>query len=368
MLVFDDSTKLFTGLTVLTLAFLVASSAVILNNRTVSRLSRRVFLDSMLALFFIAAVDWFTYVTSGQFPELRYIHTVLMAATFAVAPCIPVAIADAIFPAKNVKWIRALLILHVVFQIGGIFGGYVFWVDEANVYHRGPLYVVYIAMYIVSALYLVVESVRMGRAFQSSIVAIVAVLVLLLVGVIMQVIDSNVRTTWPAVAMTVLLFFVYYSDMVLRAEPLTKLLNRLSYEEFLEKPKLPCVAVIIDVDDFKHVNDTYGHAYGDECLVCIATLIRRTFGSVGLCYRTGGDEFAVMMTKRLVDADELAQELKDAVARAQVEDDRLPSVSVGHSGISANRADLESLIEAADKAMYETKRAEKRETRYRSSS
>lgn len=360
MLEIIQANRWFTGITILTLVFLVASAAVILNNRTVDRLSRRVFLDSLLALFVISAIDWFTYVTSGQFPELRGAHATLMALTFSVAPAIPVAIADSVFPANNVKWIRALLVAHAVFQVGSIFFGYVFWIDENNVYHRGQLYFVYMVVYNVAALYLVIESVRMGKAYQSSIVAIVAVLLCLLIGAGIQVLDSSVRTTWPAVSMTVLLFFTYYSDMVLRAEPLTKLLNRRSYEEFLAKPKLPCVIVVIDVDNFKHVNDTYGHAFGDECLVRVAAGIRRTFGAMGLCYRTGGDEFAVIMTKRLEEADALCESLKGTVERMRLEDDRMPSVSAGCSLARAG-SDLAEIINEADKAMYESKRSGKRE-------
>lgn len=359
MVELGDAIKGFTGLTALTLAFLVASASVVLNNRTVSRRSRRVFICVILALFCIAAIDWFTVVTSGQYPELRTLHAVLMALTFAVAPFLPVAIANAIFPAKYVGWVFILLAVHAAFQLGSIFGGYVFWIDENNAYHRGPLYIVYMVVYTVTALYLVIESVRMGRAYQSSIIAIVAVLACLLIGVIIQVFDSTVRMTWPAVSMAVLLFFAYYSDMVLRADPLTKLLNRRGYEEFVARPKLPCVAMIIDVDDFKHVNDTYGHAYGDECLTAIAACIRRAIGSAGLCYRTGGDEFAVMLMRRIDEADAFAAAVKNAIARVHEEDGRMPSVSIGYVTAGATCTDFEAVIEAADKAMYESKRQEK---------
>ncbi len=357
----SEALQYFSGMNILTLVFLTAGATVILNNRTVERLPRRVFLDSLMALFLIVLIDWLTHITSGSYPELRYVHTVLLAITFALAPCIPVAIADAIFPAEHVKWIRILLVVHAVIQVGSIFGGYIFWIDESNEYHRGPLYAIYMLVYIIALLYLVVESVRMGRAFHSSILAIVMVLACLLVGVFMQVFNSSIRTTWPAVAMTVVLFFVYYSDMVLRAEPLTKLLNRRSFEEYIEDPKLPCVVVIIDVDNFKRVNDTHGHVYGDECLVKIAGLIRRSFGLAALCYRTGGDEFAVFITMRLSDAETLIGAFKDAVARVQKDDPRLPNVSVGYAIADSDCTNIETVIDAADKAMYEAKNRAKQE-------
>ena len=352
--------KEITGFTAITVVFLIAGAVLIESNRTVDRSARNVFLVSIIMLLFITIVDWFTYLTNGQYPELRGIHTAAMAITFAVAPAIPVAIANVIFPDANVRWVMIVLVAQAVFQFVGIFGGFVFYVDESNTYHRGPLYIVYMAVYTLASVYLVVESVRAGRTYQSaSFAAVIVILICLAVGVLIQVFDGQMRTTWPTVAMTVILYFQFYSDMILRSDPLTKLLNRRSYEEFLAKPTFPCVFVAIDVDDFKHANDTYGHAFGDFCLSRIAGMIRKVFGSAGLCYRSGGDEFVVIMTKRLTEVDALADEMMASTARARDEEPRLPGVSIGYAVAEAGCTDIAMVIDEADRAMYETKRDHK---------
>ena len=66
-----------------------------------------------------------------------------------------------------------------------------------------------------------------------------------------------------------------------------------------------------------------------------------------------------MLTRRLDEADAFAASLKDAIARVRVEDERMPSVSVGYAVANAACTDFEAVIEAADKAMYESKRQEK---------
>ncbi len=350
----------FTGLTIITILFLLASSILVASNRTVDRSARTVFLVSDLALCLIAFIDWFDYLCIGSFPNLRFLHAATMGVTFALAPCIPVAISNTIYPERHVRWITFVLGAHALFELGSVFGGYVFWIDASNVYHRGPLYSVYMVAYTASALYLCVESIRAGRTYQSvSTLSLVAILVCMGVGVGIQVLDPHVRTTWPAVSMAVMLYFQFYTEMVLRTDSLTKLLNRHSYDDFLVRPSLPCTIVVIDVNDFKHVNDTYGHAYGDQCLATIANLVRHAFGHSGLCYRTGGDEYLVVVTERQDEVDRMTERLTELVRKEQAHDARIPGISVGCAQAQEECRCLEDVVAVADQRMYEAKRAAK---------
>ncbi len=346
----------FTGMTVITVVFLATAAILVGSNRTVSRLARNAFLAVIIELICIALADWFVYVTNGSYPELRGVHIALVAATFIIVPTIPITIAQTIFPDRSVKWMMVLIGIHTVLQIANIFGGFIYWVDESNMYYRGPLYSVYMAVYSITALYLVVESIRAGRVYQSvNPVALVAIFICMMTGVAIQIVDYTVRMTWPAVSVAVVLYFLFYADMVTRTDALTKLLNRRSYEEALAKPPLPCVVVAIDVNDFKSVNDTHGHAFGDECLERIAQMIRHVFGGAGLCYRTGGDEFVVIMTKRLAEVDALTAEMQNASLAEQQRDSRMPGVAVGYAAASKDCPDIEAVLEAADQAMYQEK-------------
>lgn len=357
MLELFDSAREFTGLTVITVLFLIAASLLILRNRTVSRQARKAFFWVTIILMCITLIDWFIYITDGSRPELAILHTLLVTATFIVVPAIPVVIANVLLPERHVQWIMLLLLANAALQLANIFGGFIFWVDETNTYHRGFLYILYMAIYTFTALYLVIESIRAARAFQAGFfTGIFGILVCMFAGVIIQIVDSNVRMTWPAVSMAVVLYFMFYSDMILRSDALTKLLNRRSFDDALAKPPLPCVIVIIDVNDFKSVNDTYGHSFGDECLQRVAVGIRRYFGSSGYCYRTGGDEFAVIMTKRLDEVEAIANELREAGVRAREEDDRIPTVSVGYATASEHGLSIKEALQAADESMYDMKR------------
>lgn len=357
-MVIPESMREFTGLTAITVMFLLAGSLLIFHNSTVSRKARNAFLASTITLMCIALADCLCYLTDGKDPGFAALHTALLVITFCIAPAIPILIANTVSPQRYVKWAVILLVIHAAFQLASIPGGWVFWVDAANTYHRGPLYPVYMAAYSASALYLVVESIKTGRAYQAVRVSVVfAILACMLTGVLIQVFDTTVRTTWPAVSMAVMLYFMFYSDMVLRNDVLTKLLNRRSYRDALEKPPLPFVAVVIDVDNFKGVNDTYGHAFGDECLARVAQMIRRSYGSAGLCYRTGGDEFAVIVTRDLDGTESMKEKLIGLAETARRNDGRMPGMSVGSAFADESCKDAEAVFRSADHAMYLAKKS-----------
>lgn len=82
---------------------------------------------------------------------------------------------------------------------------------------------------------------------------------------------------------------------------LTKLYNRYGFDEMAEKmisknPKEHCVAVLLDVDDFKLINDMYGHAYGDKALISLAENMQKFFPSSALLGRNGGGRILYSFT------------------------------------------------------------------------
>jgi len=76
-------------------------------------------------------------------------------------------------------------------------------------------------------------------------------------------------------------------------DPLTKICNRRSGQHLVEIRKNPGMFCVFDVDKFKYVNDNFGHGVGDEVLVAIAEILRKSFRGTDVCMRLGGDEFAV---------------------------------------------------------------------------
>ncbi len=149
-------------------------------------------------------------------------------------------------------------------------------------------------------------------------------------------------------------------------DPLTGLYNRWSIQALPEicrrhGARQTAALVLLDIDHFKTVNDSYGHAAGDEAIKRCAELIRRTFRDDAFIARIGGEEFIVLLPGKDVQyAYRLAERLRKAI-------DAEPLIFQGHSigltasfGISHGAADSHSfphLLERADMCLYRAKAA-----------
>ena len=143
-------------------------------------------------------------------------------------------------------------------------------------------------------------------------------------------------------------------------DKLTGLFNRGAYEMMLKSVDQNHMALIlVDVDYFKEVNDTYGHDMGDRVLRRVADILRRSFRSVDIVCRIGGDEFVVIMTR----ADSSMRDLvKSKINRAnellQNPADDLPPVSLSVGVAFADRKNARGdIFKDADTALYRVKEA-----------
>ncbi len=121
--------------------------------------------------------------------------------------------------------------------------------------------------------------------------------------------------------------------------------------------------LLIDVDDFKKVNDTYGHQCGDEVLTYVISNLRKTYVSDEVIGRVGGDEFVVFIGE-VKDKDQLiekAQELHALLHRPYVKDKQVMpvSASIGIAMYPEDGACYEELLYCADSALYEVKATKK---------
>lgn len=146
-------------------------------------------------------------------------------------------------------------------------------------------------------------------------------------------------------------------------DPLTELNNRRSAEDFFEKlvsdnQTIPSVFCLIDIDDFKLVNDTYGHDAGDIVLSTVANILRNNTRQTDLVCRWGGEEFLVVLPKCSF---EVGQRILEKI-RKSIEDEVFPTeaadvkVTITGGASALTDGDIKSALSACDKNLYEGKR------------
>lgn len=159
-----------------------------------------------------------------------------------------------------------------------------------------------------------------------------------------------------------------------KTDPLTGLLNRRAIieglEHEIERVKRHChdlSLIFCDVDNFKQINDTYGHSVGDNVLRFVANMLNRYIRRIDLSGRYGGDEFMLVLPQTQAEgAEHLAQKI-----RLLFENNKFPledgsiidiSLSLGVAGYEKGIYDLDSLIKKADRALYISKLQRKNRT------
>ena len=143
-------------------------------------------------------------------------------------------------------------------------------------------------------------------------------------------------------------------------DALTGLFNRGAYDLMMESTDTEHIALIlIDVDNFKTVNDTYGHAVGDRVLRRVAEILRHSFRSVDVLCRIGGDEFAVIMTRANSSMSQLVlNKINRANELLQHPKDDLPPVSLSVGVAFSDRNNPQGdIFKDADTALYWVKEA-----------
>ncbi|SPE34560.1 putative Diguanylate cyclase VdcA [Burkholderiales bacterium] len=153
-------------------------------------------------------------------------------------------------------------------------------------------------------------------------------------------------------------------------DALSGLLNRRGFDRELQRlfPNAgtqdgALAVIMLDIDHFKVINDTYGHPLGDAVISVVGHLLRECVGQLGVAARYGGEEFAVLLPERPVAAaEDLAQLIRIRVEQGQIRrrkgDAPIGGVTIS-AGVAAWRGgeDAGSLVERADRALYASKRA-----------
>lgn len=150
-------------------------------------------------------------------------------------------------------------------------------------------------------------------------------------------------------------------------DPLTDLHNRRFMDEALlkelaraKREGYPMSLIMLDLDFFKRVNDTYGHAVGDVVLVSLASFLKANARESDIVCRYGGEEFLVAMPHMSPDqAFEKIDEWRQIIADSPIMHGELiirVTISAGIAGFPEQGSDIDILLKRADEALYQSKK------------
>ena len=334
----------------ITIATSLIMCAAVHSNAMLPTHEKRLFFLLFGAIVAASMCEWGGVMLSGNGADVKTAITVLKALEFSLAPTLALLFAAVMNPHDRPVRIECALAPF----------GVVFFVDAQGVYHHGAAYPLYIAAYLASAAFLIHATRRFTETFQyRNRNTPWLILAFVFAAVLTQLVWSDLRIVWLTLAIGGIMFYIFYCSVIQQTDALTRLLNRHSFESTASMLKAPATLALLDVDDFKTVNDTYGHAAGDECLRLIGKAIYDAFGAHGSCFRVGGDEFCVLMTDEHADMARLERSFLDTLDRMHAEHPTLPCVSFGETSFDPAQDDVTNAYQRADAAMYVSKKSRK---------
>ncbi|WP_162266447.1 GGDEF domain-containing protein [Anaerotignum neopropionicum] len=243
-----------------------------------------------------------------------------------------------------------------------------FYIDENNVYARGPFFFISFLLalpYFLIPFYYCFKIYRTSESIleKKDCAIIMRTYFLPVIGIVFQMFFYGLSLIWICVVLSLLIIFINFQNRRISTDPLTQLNNRYQFDMYLQNIRhgitkgQPYSILIIDVDKFKEVNDTYGHVFGDRVLIETALILRRACQGTGaMIGRYGGDEFYIIckagVKKEITKGIHQFVEVFNAADSVGVG----LSLSIGSSDFLAEESfSKECIVERADKEMYKNK-------------
>ncbi len=152
-------------------------------------------------------------------------------------------------------------------------------------------------------------------------------------------------------------FTSFLTEIALKDE-MTGLYNKRFFEFLIDRysnENIEIGIIFLDLNDFKIINDKYGHIFGDEVIKTAASIIRQSIRNIDYAFRFGGDEFVIMIFASYEVLKKVARRIEDRINSAKVGDITI-SCSLGYAHYKTDLSNLKEVIKIADENMYKRKK------------
>jgi diguanylate cyclase (GGDEF)-like protein len=339
---------------------------------------RSVFLNILTFAFISMICDLFYFLIEGMPGRFVYVFFYIVVTIYYFFQLlsflyIAVFIDYVVFkdPGRTKKIIRPvwiIAILHTLALTFNLFFPFHFYISGTeNILVHGNLYLLHILVSYSPFLFILFDIISSSKEFKKS--QYILTLIFLLLNSIGSLLDTIIGTTtliWPCFAAALLYayFFIIRTDS--KIDSLTGIGNRYAFNEFINKLSTQNVkesysVVIMDMDHFKEINDTLGHAEGDNALRDMAVIIKSCVRHSDFAARYGGDEF-VLAAKAEYDIETLIKRIERSMEiqnEKRIRPYRL-EMSYGYDVYTAGQSrSISEFLNHVDSLMYQHK-AERR--------
>ena len=279
---------------------------------------------------------------------------------------------------KRLPFYGLPIIFNFIMCIINVFNGMYYIINENNSYERGPLFFVPIAIsfgYMLYILFMLLQYKKKKRIVEGSIykelyTRLYIFPIISCAGAVLQILVPGASWIFPTTTIAILINYTTVQNGYMARDHLTGLYNRGQLEAFMNyqlkniKKGNYFFLILIDMDKFKEINDTYGHVVGDDALINAAKLLRGNCKrKTDYVARLGGDEFVIIgQCETISTVDTIIARMHNVIDRFNNTSKKPYKIqfSAGYTVYDGNgHATLDMLISDADRKMYDIKNAKK---------
>ncbi|WP_193708213.1 GGDEF domain-containing protein [Alkalibaculum sporogenes] len=271
---------------------------------------------------------------------------------------------------KTRRWMDILLSINMIYigilLLSQLFGWF-YYIDSNNIYHRGTFFLIPALLSVglaISAIFLIV--VNRKKVDQKYYLPLLAFPIPPLVCTFLQIIFYNIPLILNGLTFSLLIVFFNIQSHSINTDYLTGAYNRKKLETYMKEKiststeNVTFSAILIDIDKFKSINDTFGHDMGDDALQTSVNLIKTCIRSRDFIARFGGDEFCILLDVTNIKALEATT---DRISRCIERHNKVGNrpyklgFSMGYAVYDyKSNMKVEDFIRYIDTLMYENKR------------
>lgn len=328
-----------------------------------------IFLTILILILEILSV----LLNSSEFIHYKTIHKMVDTLGFTLTPLVPICAVLYVYKrthkfkkitSHQFLWLSLPFVVNSVISLGSYNFNWIFGISGENIYQRGPLFWVSpmtsYFYYMMNLLLLCKNREKMSRE-ELLILSLLTVMPSLLS--IFQLYYFVYLTIWNSVAMAVVINYVFLVHSQTKIDSLTGLGNRIAYNDHIailgRKSNVFLAVINIDLDEFKSINDTFGHHEGDKVLKIFARQLENVFEGKGVSIRLGGDEFMVLVYENQREILEKYIKTLNHNIKEYNKTSNLPyhiKFSYGMAILDHTYHSIQELIQHSDKLMYEAKK------------